>query len=94
MSVLAAAWEGIWCCPGAGRGNMRGWRPWLAHAGAGSLIALTHPLPLAMFVPARLQAMEARRKERERPWLRLLAITTAASAVLLAAVLWRLEHMP
>ena len=41
-----------------------------------------------------VQAMEARRKERERPWLRLLAITTAASAVLLAAVLWRLEHMP
>ncbi|KAI7838615.1 hypothetical protein COHA_007622 [Chlorella ohadii] len=40
------------------------------------------------------KAMEARRKERERPWLRLLAITTAASAVLLAAVLWRLEHMP
>lgn len=40
------------------------------------------------------QAMEARRKERERPWLRLLAITTAASTVLLAAVLWRLEHMP
>lgn len=38
--------------------------------------------------------MEARRKQKERPWLQLLAVTTAASAVLLAIVLWRLEHMP
>lgn len=41
-----------------------------------------------------LQAMEARRKQKERPWLQLLAMGAAASAVLLAAVLWRLAHMP
>lgn len=55
---------------------------------------LYYPFPAACSFTISLQAMEARRKERERPWLRLLAITTAASAVLLAAVLWRLEHMP
>lgn len=38
--------------------------------------------------------MEARRREKERPWLQLLAIGAAASSVLLAAVLWRLQHMP
>lgn len=50
--------------------------------------------PCALPTTPTPQAMEARRREKERPWLQLLAVTTAASAVLLAAVLWRMEHMP
>jgi len=38
--------------------------------------------------------MEARRKEKERPWLQLLTAMSCASAVLLAVLLYRLEHMP
>jgi hypothetical protein len=38
--------------------------------------------------------VEARRKEKERPLLQLLAVGSVASAVLLAAVLYHLQHMP
>lgn len=45
-------------------------------------------------VPPSAQAMEARRREKERPWVQLLAAASVACAVLLAAVLYRLQHMP
>jgi cytoskeletal protein RodZ len=38
--------------------------------------------------------MEARRREKERPWLQLLALSTCAAAVLLTALLWRMQHLP
>lgn len=61
-----------------------------------------HPLPgprlsLLAAGPCRFrptQAMEARRREKERPWIQLLAVASLAATVLLAAVLYRLEHMP
>ncbi|KAL4440462.1 hypothetical protein ABPG75_003463 [Micractinium tetrahymenae] len=40
------------------------------------------------------KAMEARRREKERPWVQLLAVASVACAALLTAVLFRLEHMP
>lgn len=40
------------------------------------------------------QAVEARRKQQERPWVQLLGVMATVSAVLLAVVLWRLQHMP
>jgi hypothetical protein len=40
------------------------------------------------------KAMEARRREKERPWLQLLALSTCAAAVLLTALLWRMQHLP
>lgn len=43
--------------------------------------------------PCFFQAMEARRKQNEIPWLVLLAITSSASAILLAIVLHRLMEM-
>lgn len=38
--------------------------------------------------------MEKRRKQKEGRWLVLLSLTSAASAVLLSIVLYRLMHMP
>lgn len=44
--------------------------------------------------PLAAQAMEARRREKERPWVQLLAVASVGCAALLTAVLYRLQHLP